>query len=87
MPSTAHPLSPMVKKLQLWRPLGRVEQEAILALPHRVEEVLPQRYLVREGDQPAHSCLLVEGFAFRHKVLVDGSRSINSIHMTACRFG
>ncbi len=74
-------LSPLVRKLQLWRPLGEVEQQAILALPHKVEEVLPHRYLVREGDQPSHACLLVEGFAYRHKVLVDGSRSINAIHM------
>jgi CRP-like cAMP-binding protein len=74
-------LSPLVRKLQLWRPLGAADQEAILALPHKVEEVLPHRYLVREGDHPHHACLLLEGFAFRHKVLVDGSRSISAIHM------
>ncbi|HEX8444739.1 MAG TPA: Crp/Fnr family transcriptional regulator [Allosphingosinicella sp.] len=74
-------LSPLVKKLQLWGPLDDAAQEAILALPHKVEELLPHKYIVREGDRPSYSCLLLEGFAFRHKVLVDGSRSINAIHM------
>ena len=74
-------LAPLVRKLQLWGPLNEVEQQAILALPHKVEEVLPSKYIVREGDRPTHSCLLLDGFAFRHKVLVDGSRSINAIHM------
>jgi CRP-like cAMP-binding protein len=74
-------LSPLVKKLQLWAPLEAHEQAAVLALPHRVEEVLPNRYLVREGEQPSHSCLLITGFAIRHKILLDGSRSISAVHM------
>ena len=74
-------LVPLVDKLQLWRPLGEREVEAILSLPHRVEEVSPNKYVVREGDQPSHTCLLLHGFAFRLKVLVDGSRSISAIHM------
>jgi CRP-like cAMP-binding protein len=81
MRSAPPTLSPLLRKLQLWGPLGEAEQEAVLALPHKVEEVLPNKYIVREGDHPSHSCLLLDGFAFRHKVLVDGSRSINAIHM------
>ena len=81
MSAAAPILSPLVKKLQLWGELDEAEREALLSLPHKVEEVLPSRYLVREGDKPSHSCLLLEGFAFRHKVLVDGSRSINAVHM------
>lgn len=82
MPTDAnHPLFPFVRKLQLWGPLGEEDQRAILGLSHRVEHVRSQRYLVREGDHPSHSCLLIEGFAFRHKVLADGSRSINAVHI------
>ncbi|HWT13537.1 MAG TPA: Crp/Fnr family transcriptional regulator [Allosphingosinicella sp.] len=77
----ATPLHPMLRKLQLWAELGPDEQQAVLALPHKVEEVNANKYIVREGDRPAHSCLLVAGFAFRHKVLVDGSRSIVAVHM------
>ncbi|HEX8553295.1 MAG TPA: Crp/Fnr family transcriptional regulator, partial [Sphingomonas sp.] len=76
-----HVLAPLVKKLQLWGRIDKVEQEAILALPHHVKEVAANKYIVREGEKPLHACVLLEGFAFRHKVLVDGSRSINAIHM------
>jgi CRP-like cAMP-binding protein len=74
-------LAPLIKKLELWGPLTEADREAVLTLPYRLEEVLPHRHLVREGDKPTHSCLLLDGFAFRHKVLVDGSRSISAIHM------
>lgn len=74
-------LAPMVKKLSLWTSLDRAEEQALLSLPHKVEEVLPNRYLAREGELVTHSCLLISGFAFRQKVLVDGSRSISAIHM------
>ena len=76
-----HTLSPLLKKLELWAELDKASQEAVLALSHKVEEVLPNKHLVREGEKPTHSCVMLEGFAFRHKVLVDGSRSISAIHM------
>jgi CRP-like cAMP-binding protein len=41
----------------------------------------PGAYLVREGDLPQHCCVLVSGFAYRHKVTGDGQRQIMSIHM------
>jgi CRP-like cAMP-binding protein len=72
----------MVKKLRLWQHLGSAEENAILSLPHRVEAVQPNRYLAREGELTTHSCLLIEGFAFRQKILVDCARSISAVHMT-----
>ena len=47
-PAPAAMLDPLVKKLQLWGTLNEEEQQAILDLPHKVEEVLPHKYLVRE---------------------------------------
>ena len=35
----------------------------------------------REGDTPVHSCLLLAGYAYRHKVAGNGGRQIFSIHM------
>jgi CRP-like cAMP-binding protein len=75
------PLDSMVFKLRLWKDLTPEEEKAILALPHRVERLDAGRYVVREGDQPKHSCLLISGFAYRHKVVANGARSISSIHM------
>jgi CRP-like cAMP-binding protein len=82
MSTLSFTLEPLVKKLQLWAPLDPDEQSAVLALPHRVEDVLPNTHIVREGERPSNSCLLIAGFAFRHKSLADGSRSICAVHMS-----
>lgn len=74
-------LEPMVRKLRQWRPLGEDDREALRALPHRVIKLRPQEYIVREGDSPQNSCLMLSGFAFRHKVAGSGGRQIFSIHM------
>jgi CRP-like cAMP-binding protein len=75
-------LAPMVRKLAQWRPLDDGDQDALLALPYRVIKLRPQEYIVREGDRPQNSCLMVSGFSFRHKVAGNGGRQIFSIHMS-----
>jgi CRP-like cAMP-binding protein len=74
-------LAPMVSKLQQWRPLDSKDKEALFALPYRVIELRPHEYIVREGDRPHGSCLMLSGFSFRHKVAGNGGRQIFSIHM------
>src|SRR5690606_13153704 len=37
--------------------------------------------IVREGDRPKDSCLLLDGFAARYKMMADGRRQITAIHM------
>jgi len=74
-------LQPMVRKLQLWKELEAAEQEAILALPHEVSALDAGKYIVREGECTTQSCLLLGGFAHRHKLASDGARSISAVHM------
>ncbi len=74
-------LSPMLRKLQLWRPLDVSEQAALLALPHKLATLDASEYIVREGLVTTHSCLLIAGFAYRQKVTIHGARSILSVHM------
>ena len=76
-----HVLEPMLHKMQQWKKLNSQEQRAILNLPFVTEYADPARYIVREGDRPTHSCLLVSGFAFRQKIVGDGGRSISAVHM------
>jgi len=52
-----------------------------MALPHTVKSMEPHQYVVREGDRPSHSCLLLEGFSIRHKCVTGGKRQIMAIHM------
>jgi CRP-like cAMP-binding protein len=74
-------LEPMVHKLQQWRALDAADRDALRALPYRLINLRPQEYIVREGDKPQNSCLMVSGFSFRHKVAGNGGRQIFSIHM------
>lgn len=79
--SEDHILAPMLHKLQQWRPLDGEDIEAVLALPYRLIKFRAQEYIVREGDRPQSSCLILSGFAFRHKVAGNGGRQVFSIHM------
>jgi CRP-like cAMP-binding protein len=78
---TNHSLAPMVRKLEQWHPLNDAERAALLALPHTVRDLKAHQYVVWDGDKPQNACLLLSGFAFRHKLAGNGSRQILSIHM------
>lgn len=70
-----------MRKLLILFPLDEADQAAVLALPHTVRRIENNRYVVREGDVPTHCCLLVSGFAVRHKITGDGGRQIVNLHM------
>jgi CRP-like cAMP-binding protein len=74
-------LAPMVRKLAQHRPLDDSDREAILALPAVRRKVEANQYLVWDGDRAQQTCLLLSGFAIRHKEAGNGSRQILSIHM------
>jgi len=74
-------LLPMLTKLQLWMDLDEQDQRAVLSLPHSTKRLGAHQYIVRDGEKPTHSCLLLRGFAYRHKVTGEGGRQIMSIHM------
>ena len=74
-------LEPMVRKLSYWQQLHADDRAAILALPHRVKTVEQHHYIVRDQDRTEFSCVLLRGFAMRHKVVIGGGRQICSIHM------
>jgi CRP-like cAMP-binding protein len=74
-------LLPMVRKLQRWQPLDEEDQAALLALPHVLRTLSAAQYVVWDGDRPQNSCLLLSGFAIRHKIAAGGARQILSVHM------
>jgi len=71
----------MMRKLELWNPLGPDDRDALLALPLVERDLGANQYLVWEGDRPQHSYIVLAGFAFRHKSAGNGGRQIMSIHM------
>jgi CRP-like cAMP-binding protein len=71
----------MVQKLRYWHGFDRADEEALLNLPHRLKTIERHGYIIREREPATHSCLLLSGFAIRHKIVVDGARQIVAIHM------
>ena len=74
-------LEPMLRKLQYWRKLSPEDEAALLKLPHTLKRVEAHNYLVREFDRTEHACVLLAGFAIRHKIVAGGQRQIIAIHM------
>ncbi len=52
--------------------------EGIIA---RGKEFRPDEDMIREGDRPAESTLLLSGFAARYKLVSNGKRQITAIHI------
>jgi CRP-like cAMP-binding protein len=71
----------MVRKLSSHEELSSADRAAILALPFTRRKLPAGHYIVWDGDKPQHSCLLLSGFAYRHKLAGNGGRQIVSIHM------
>jgi CRP-like cAMP-binding protein len=71
----------MFQKLSYWHELDEADEEAILNLPYRKKRIERLGYIVREREAATHSCVLLSGFAIRHKIVVSGARQIVAIHM------
>jgi CRP-like cAMP-binding protein len=71
----------MIRKLSYWHPLDHADEEALLNLPYRTRKIERHGHIIREREATTHSCLLLSGFAIRHKIVVDGARQIVAIHM------
>ena len=81
MPSSNLVLKLMLRKFETRGPLDEADRRALLGLPFRHQTIEPAAYVVREGERPERSCLILSGFAYRHKVTVEGARQIVSVHI------
>jgi CRP-like cAMP-binding protein len=77
----AHPLAPLIRRWSLHTSLSGDDRAALLALPFTRKAFDKDIYIVREGQAATECALLVRGFAFRQKLLRDGSRQIISFHI------
>jgi CRP-like cAMP-binding protein len=75
------PLQPLVNKLAYWAALDAADTKALLNLPHKARTVERHEFIVRERENATHSCVMLSGFAIRHKIVVNGSRQIVAVHM------
>ena len=71
----------LVHRLERIGRLSNAERQAVENLPVRLQTLRPRQDIVLDGEKPAHCCLLVEGWAFRYKLLGGGRRQILSFHV------
>jgi CRP-like cAMP-binding protein len=81
MSDQQHVLARMIRKLERRGPLDEGDRRALRDLPHRLQVLEAHAYLVREGQRPERSSLILSGFAYRHKLTVEGARQIVSVHI------
>src|SRR3954469_14414595 len=71
---------PLIRKLESIGALSDQDREALASLPVEVRTLPADEDVVRDGDAPSASCLLLDGFMHRYKVLPGGKRQILAIH-------
>ena len=69
-------VSAFVRKLQAFAPLSIEEKRALDGLCEQIVTRKAGEDLIQEGERPSHVHLLIEGWAYRYKLLPDGSRQI-----------
>lgn len=72
--------NPLITMLQRRDSLTDEERTALEAAVSKIKEFGPDEDLVRDGDRATQSNLILEGFAYRYKVLGDGRRQITAFH-------
>jgi len=74
-------LAPLLRKFDEYRPLPAEVRHAIQSWPFRLQEYAAGDLIAREGEEPKESAVLLDGFCFRQKLLVEGSRQILALHV------
>ena len=73
---------PLITKLEARDCLSHEEKALLGGLFNRQRDIAAGEDIVREGDRPWESTLLLEGFSGRYNLLRDGSRQITALHVT-----
>jgi CRP-like cAMP-binding protein len=73
--------NPFIRKIESVFTLTDDERQALENLPMQVAVIKNDQDIVREGDRPSRSCLILSGFACTYKVTVQGKRQIVSFNL------
>ncbi|MCK1547961.1 Crp/Fnr family transcriptional regulator [Bradyrhizobium sp. 177] len=73
--------NPIIRKLETVLSLSDEERAAILALPVEEREVRARQEIVREGDRPTRSFVILEGVACAFKLTGEAKRQILAFHI------
>jgi CRP-like cAMP-binding protein len=78
---SAFVISRLIRKLERRDVLSDEERQVLEGAVTRVKEARMDEDLVRDGERPSESTLLLEGFAARYKLLQNGRRQITALHI------
>lgn len=71
----------LLAKLDSIAVLSDTERQAIQTLPTDIRMLSAGQDIVCDGDTPSYCCLIVEGWAYRYKLIGEGRRQILSFHV------
>ena len=71
----------LIRKLGSSVTLSQEETGAFADLPMQVMDLRADQDILREGDRPSRSCLLIEGFTCAYKMTGEGKRQIMAFHV------
>lgn len=74
-------IDPFIRRLAQLGQLSDDDRHMLEAVPLVIRTIEAGRNLVRQGDEPVHCILIVEGFACRYRLLDDGRRQIMAFHI------
>lgn len=74
-------LAPALRKLEKRVKFSADDRAAFQSIPFSTKDLTAGAYIVRERDEIKNCCILLSGFAFRSKIVGNGSRQILSIHI------
>jgi CRP-like cAMP-binding protein len=73
--------NPLIRKLESIFVLTDEERRALENLPMQIAVIKDDQDIVREGDSPSRSCLILSGFTCTYKVTAEGKRQIVSFNI------
>jgi CRP-like cAMP-binding protein len=73
--------NPLLRKLETIATLSDEEKQAVLDLPMTVKVFEADTDIVRDGDRPSDSGLILSGFACRYKITPEGKRQIMGFYI------
>jgi len=69
----------LIRKLEQFTALSSEDKQALERIAAlKVLQLNPREDIIREGDRPKHVNLILEGWAYRYKMLEDGRRQITA---------
>lgn len=81
IPTLSPGLEPLFRRLRLRDTIDEEERAALTELLTEVRALEAGSDIVREGDRPGRSTLVLSGLTCRYSSLEDGKRQITAIHM------